>query len=369
MLTAIVGILLGNLLVAALFVPALRELQGILKGFSAIELPHRNVWPSAKNMTGEQLYEAKERAATEFNRLFREYSISFGTFKKVGTVFVAATIVLACVVIWQLHASAQLRVLLVALLVGAIISVGLFLQRTLAPTPSQLVSIDFLQNNFANLHLDSLFDCSGIHVAFGRKDLGDRVINFSIGQNLMFSGYRLLTVVSNPECSEMYFVAYGEVDGRVPFQHIWTPEVQMFSTLLGDFSLSDAMLASPLLRLSSWLFVPTPEGWEPQGAVHPRFLSQEITTDWVGTIDIVISPTRFAWRSVDETVGFERKSLLGFSSWVITGLTTPTANSPQSLLTMFKDQVEHCGRIKSQDYPGGIRVQARGEGATHNRRG
>ncbi len=358
MLTAIVGILLGNLLIATLFAPSLQELRGILKGFAAIELPYKSAWPGAKQMTAEQRQNAKERAVGDFNRLFREYSMSFNAFKKVGTVFVTAIIILACAVVWPMHVSVRMRLLFMALTVSAIVAIGSFLQRALAPTPSQLVSIDFLQNNFANLHLSSLFDCSGLHIEFGRKDLSDRVMHFSIGQNLMFSGYRFLTVVSNRECSEVYFLAYGQIDAGVTFEHVWTPELQMFSTPLGDFSLSDTMLANPLLRLNSWLFVPTPRGWVRPSSVHPQFLSQEVTDDTAGGIGIIISPTHFVWKSVDENVNFERKFLSGFASWKVTRLIAPSADSPQTLLKMFKDRVEHCRRVKSQDYPDGITVRA-----------
>jgi hypothetical protein len=159
-----------------------------------------------------------------------------------------------------------------------------------------------------------------------------------------------------PTTSQVYFVAYGQIGRAVNFQQIWTPELQLFSTPLGDFSLIDAMLASPLLRLHSWLFVPTPQGWVPPKCVNPRFLSQDVTDDLGGAPGIVISPTNFTWRSVDEKVEFERSSLLGFDFWKITRLTVPAVDSPQRILRMFKHKVEHCRRIECHDHPTGVTV-------------
>ena len=91
---------------------------------------------------------ANEVAAREFNRLFREYTISFAAFKKLGFVFVAAIILLVGTVVWQTPLTVGPRVAFLLLLAGIIFLVGLYLQRSIAPTPAQLASIDFLQNNF-----------------------------------------------------------------------------------------------------------------------------------------------------------------------------------------------------------------------------
>jgi hypothetical protein len=246
MLTAIVGILLGNLLIATLFAPALRELRGVLGSFEDIQLPHR-AWFGARQMSAAQRLEAKETAASDFNRLFRKYTMSFNAFRKVGVVFIIAIVILACSVAWQMSLTVETFIIRTLLFVGLIVFAGRFLQMAIAPTPVELISIDFLQNNFANLHLSSLFNCSSVHIDPGRE-LHETVMHFNINQNVMFSGYRFLTAVSNPENSQVYFVAYGQIDRRVNFQQTWTPEIQLFSTPLGDFSLSDAMRVSPSLR-------------------------------------------------------------------------------------------------------------------------
>lgn len=136
--------------------------------------------------------------------------------------FVTAIIILACVVAWQMSSNIGIRILWMALFVGAI-----FLQRASAPTPGQLVSIDFLQNNFANLHLSPLFDCSRLHINFGRM-LGsdDPLAHFSIYQRFMFLRYKFVMAISDQECSRVYFVAYGQMDTTVNFQQEWTPEIQ-----------------------------------------------------------------------------------------------------------------------------------------------
>jgi hypothetical protein len=182
-------------------------------------------------------------------------------------------------------------------------------------------------------------------------------MHFNISQNMMFSGYRFLTAVSNSENSQLYFVAYGEMDRRVNFQQIWTPEIQLFSTPLGDFSLTDAIRVSPSLRLHSWLFVPTPRGWINPKKVNPRFLSQDITESMGGTVGIILNLSNFVWASIDENVEFGRKSAIGLKFWKITQLIVPAADSPQRILRMYKNKLEHCSGIQSHDYPDGITVK------------
>lgn len=357
MLTAIVGILLGNLLIATLFAPAIQNLREILNRFANIQLPARNTLPGAKQMTSEERNNAEETATREFNHLFREYVISFNAFKKVGSIFVSAITVLACVVAWQLSPSIGTRLLWITLFAGAVFGAGLFLQRAIAPSPSQLISIDFLQNNFANLHLSSLFDCSDLHINFGRM-LGSRdpLAHFSIFQNLMFLGYKFLMTVSDQACSRLYFVAYGQMGGSVNFQQVWTPEVQTFSIPIGDFSLAEAIRHSESLHLNMWLFIPTPKSWVADKSLHPRILRDEVTERLGNQTGIRLYSNNCGWNSLDDNVDFERRSLLGFSFWKISRLIVPAADSPQAILRMFKSKVERCRSIQSQDYPSGIEV-------------
>jgi len=357
MLTAIVGILLGNLLIATLFAPALQKLREILSKFADIQLPHGSAWPGEERMTFKQRHEAEETAARDFNLLYREYQMSFNAFKRVGAVFVAAIIILACVVAWQMTSSIRMRLFWTSLFVVAICYAGLFLQRAIAPAPSQLISIDFLQNNFANLHLSSLFDCSDLHINFGRM-LGarDPLAHFSIFQKLMFLGYRFLMTISDQECSRLYFVAYGQMDASVNFQQTWTPEIQTFSIPLGDFSLSEAIRNSESLHLNLWLFIPTPKGWVPEKNLHPRILIEPITEKLGERTGIRLHSSTCVWDSLDTNVDFERRSVAGFAFWKVTRLIVPAANSPQAILRIFQRRVEQCRRIQCQDYPSGIEV-------------
>lgn len=361
MLTAVVGVLLGNLLIATLFAPALQKLREILAQFAEIELPYESSWPGAERMTDAQRRRAEQAAARDFNRLFREYTMSFGAFKRVGLVFVAAITVLACVVAWQITASTLMRLALMALFVSVVCSTGLFLQRAIAPTPSQLISIDFLQNNFANLHLSSLFNCSDIHINFGRM-LGSRdpLAHFGIFQNLMFLGYRFLMAVSDERCSRVYFVSYGSLNSDITFQHMWTPEIQTFNTPLGDFSLMEAIRVDKVLQLNFWLFIPTPRGWAREKNLHPRILTDPITERMGDETAIRFQSSTCTWDSLDANVDFERTFSAGLSRWKLTRLAVPTANSPQAILKAYQRKIERCRRIQSYDYPKGIEIKDTG---------
>jgi hypothetical protein len=355
MLTAIVGILLGNLLIATIFAPALQELRKILGKFEAIRLPYRPIFGGEK-LPAEERAAAKDAAAADFNRYFREYAMSFNAFKKVAAVFLIAILILALSAIWQLSKTVESRMFGTMVFVLATIAAGRFLQRALAPTPAELVSIDFLQNNFASLHLSSLFDAARVRIDPGRE-LHETVMHFNISQNLMFSGYRFLSAVSNRECSQVFFVTYGWIDPATTFQQTWTPELQYFSTQLGDFSLTDAMRVSPLLSLHSWLFVPPARGWISPKKINPRFLTQDVTDDACDRVGIVITPTNFAWESIDENVEFEREPRSLFASWRITRLKVPAPDSPQRILQMYKGRLERCHGIKCYDFPDGVNVR------------
>lgn len=356
MLTAIVAILLGNLLIGTLFAPALQELRKILTRFSEIQLPHESFWPH-EQMTPQQIHEARQEAARQFNRLFREFTISFAAFRRLAIVFAGAVLALGAVTVWQMPLSTKVKVFAIVVIVAAVTAIGLYLQRAVAPEPGQLVSIDFLQNNFASLHISSLFDCSDLRVSLGRS-LNEPIAHLSLTQDLLFFGYRFLLAVSNERRSRIFFVAYGQLDAGVVFQHMWTPDIQTFVIPLGDFSLSDAMLVDPLLSLHFWLFVPTPKSWVPEKKLHPRVLHDDITSELGGQVGIRMSQSKCSWDSVDGAIEFERKSVVGFDSWKITRLTVSNGNSSEAIVRMFRDKIEsRTCKIESYDYPNGIAIR------------
>jgi hypothetical protein len=357
MLVVIVTILLGNVVIGILLKPAFQKLRDLITRFSAIELPYRPLLQVGKQMTAEQRREAAELARREFSRLFREYVISFNAFKKVGGVFVGSVIILACAVAWNLPWGTRARILAMSVCVVAIALALAYLQRIFAPTPGQLISIDFLQNNFSNLHLDALFDCSRSRIDYGRPlGSGDPVMHFSLFQEMMFLDYKLLIAVTNAECSRIHFVAYGPIDSDTDFNQYWTPQLAHFSAKLGDFSYSDALLSSKLLHLHLWLFIPTPKGWVKKQADSPRSLDDALTVQMGGNIGSPLISDSCSWNSIDLRVEFEKKSYCGFSSWKILLVDVPTDNSPQAIVRMYKEKVERSKSIESADYPDGIGI-------------
>ena len=357
MLTAIVGILLGNLLIATLFAPALHTLRQILGEFANIELPFDDAFLTERKASPQQRQVVEQKAAKEFNRLFREYTMSFEVFKKVGMVFVAAIIILACVVAWQMSSTLYVRLIWAAMFIGSIVAAGWYLQRAIAPSPRRIVLIDFLQNSFANLHMSSLFDCADLHINFGRAlAASDPMMHFSIFQDILFTGYRFLMTVSDEQCSRIYFASYGVVNATTTFQHFWRPDIQTFELRIGDFSFSAAFKSCPFLFLNLWLFVPTAKGWALEPNQHPRILSEPITEELGGDVGIRYHSSNCGWERVDECVQFERRTRLGIDFWKVVRVDLPGKNSPQSILRAFKDKIEHCRGIQSQDYPHGLEV-------------
>ena len=131
MLTALAGILLGNLLIATLFGPALKELRQILMKFERIALPYRPLFDD-KNASATDRQDAAEKAATKFNVLFRQYSMSFGAFKKVGLVFTAGIVGLGWLTISRLPVPNSFRILGAIGFAACIAAIGRFLQRAIA---------------------------------------------------------------------------------------------------------------------------------------------------------------------------------------------------------------------------------------------
>lgn len=354
MLTAIVGILLGNLLIATFFAPALARLRDILDKFASIELPHNN--PFEEELTAEQRHRAEKIAQAEFNKLFREYVISYQVFRKIAIVFVIAIILLACAVVWQTPLDLTLRLLVMGVSVATIVVVGLLLKRAVAPTPGQLVSIDFLQNNFANLHLESLVDCSHFHVNFGQGLMTvDPMMHFGFFQKLLFLGYRFFLAITNDDCSRVYFASYGQLDSSSNFRHCWTPAIRAFEIPLGDFSYSDALKETNVLNLHLWLFIPTAEGWLKPKANNPYFLSEEITSMMGNRVGIKLCSSDCHSSSLDTAVNFDRKSFFGFHSWSISRIDVAQKESPQAVLQTYKKQIEQAKNIISMDLPSGRR--------------
>ncbi len=116
MLTAIVGILLGNFLIATLFAPSLKRLRDVLDKFAQIQLPFESIWPLLEEQPGDDATRrrAAEKATSEFNLYFREYCIAFDPFKRLGYVFVGAILVLVCAVVWQSAIALRIRLLGIA---------------------------------------------------------------------------------------------------------------------------------------------------------------------------------------------------------------------------------------------------------------
>ena len=244
------------------------------------------------------------------------------------------------------------------LFTGAIFGAGLFLQKTLAPTPSELISIDFFQNNFPNLHLSSFFDCAGLHISFGRALASrDPFMHFSLFQKLMFLGYKFLLAISDEKCSRLFFVAFGRLDSSVDYRHMWTPQIQTVEIPLGDFSLAKALQETKSLHLNLWLFIPTPKGWAKEKNLHPRMLSQEITTRLGDNVGVGLYSGNCTWDSVDTNLEFERRVILGFPRWQITRLVIPSAESPQAILQALSGKVPGCKGIQCYDYPQGVQIE------------
>ena len=182
-------------------------------------------------------------------------------------------------------------------------------------------------------------------------------MHFQIHQELMFVGYRFLAVVSDPECSRVFFAAYGHIDHKTDFDQMLGPEFQYFSTRIGDFSMRDAMTVSELLTLNCWLFIPNPRGWTSSEKLCPRFAVHELTDDKIGRVGINYRPTRFSWSSIDESVEFERRWKAGSEFWTINQVQAAPSSSPQRILAMYKDRVMNCRTIESHDHPAGITVR------------
>src|SRR5713226_7947960 len=119
MFTAIIGILLGNFLIATLFAPSLKRLRDVLDKLTQIRLPFESVWALLGDQPDEAaLLRARNAATSAFNLYFREYSMAFSAFKRLGYVFLSAVVVLGCAAAWQTAFPTKVRLALMATSTG-----------------------------------------------------------------------------------------------------------------------------------------------------------------------------------------------------------------------------------------------------------
>lgn len=357
MLTAIVGILLGNFLIGILFAPAVARARSVLDRFSEIHLPFKSIWADLADAQdrSRQLEEYtldRLKAVEDFNLCFRQYCIAFKSFQRVGTIFLVAVTVLVGMAVLQIPMGGWARATASLASIALVLFVALFLQRIIAPSPSRLTSIDFIANNFPNLHLNNLFEIADIRVDFGRELASrDDQLHFKLATKVSFTGYKLLLAVTDAQCSRLYYAAYGTVDTHSHFIHNWRPEFPRFVLPLGDFSYIEPMRQAGELNLHLWLFIPTPHGWitETPDCPHYNVTGMNIPH----TVGVRLESDICHWNSLDEGVTFKRSVSFGVARWKILEVDRSDRLSPRNVVEKYASKVLRTRKLDTELFPGG----------------
>lgn len=357
MTAALVGVLIGNFLIGTLFAPSLRKLRDIFDSFGRIEIAYglRGGDPNRhqRDFVGDQ-----ERVVEQFNGSFRNYMIAYGSFKRLGLVFCSALILLGCSVVWQTHYGLERKLVMCVVLAALVLATASYLQSTIAPTPSQLVTVDSLANSFSNFHMGPLFDIAKVCVAYnppvGRQDGSLRL---SLAQLIPFTGYRLLLAVTDSKCSRLYFAVHGEVGVRTSFQHVWTSEFKGSSLQLGTLPLAKMPReATRQLRLFVWLFIPTARSWQKGDYEYPHFLDSEVTSDEHGMIGYRLCSDFCSWTNLDPNVHFSRDTFGPLARWTLIQINVEVENGPQRIVKMYKQEMSRIWpsrQLSVEVYPHG----------------
>lgn len=348
--TTILSIFIGSFLVGAIFVPALQKLREGLIHFSNLSLPFEDPWEifNVESTMSDQEKEAKRKAAVEaYNRLYREYVIHYRAFIKIAKAFYFVLFALVNIAIFQLPIGYPL---LGAVVGGNILLIlfAIFLKPEMAPSPEQLVSIDYMANHFAKLHFESAIRLSEINAVWMGLLSRDQILRFTLRMAIVVSGFRILFAVTDENEERLYFLSYGLIGGHTQFQHVLRPEESTFLISLGNLDYEKLAAPRPNLKMRLYLFIPTPIGWVYEKD-HPRVVRDIVREKMDGMGAFKLESTAVDWDIVDQSVSFRRKQhFLGWEKW-----TFDLAEGASPLLSKFVEPMSRTNRIKFFIYESG----------------
>jgi hypothetical protein len=325
MLPAIISILIGNFLIGLIFKPALDHLREIREELLSVVIPldeiHARSFRLRRPWRAEEFEEADHAARHKINEIFRTYTLAYGSFKRIGIVFLIALLLLVNFTIFASFPSVFLyweAAILCALMTAIILWIARWLAVDAYPSPEQLWDQDYLVSHFSNIHPESLIRLLNIGVQRGSEE-GRSQLSLSCAVHV--TGYKFFLLMTNEDESQLYLVSYGKVDAKTKVNYVIHPEFYRWNIPLGDINPQWPNGLNLPVWLHLFVFLPTPVGWSDPYA-HPYFVSHELWVTFPFAGGESLGLTVCNPRSRDRLVMFQRKKNIFYESWELTSIGT-----------------------------------------------
>jgi hypothetical protein len=352
LLSAIVSVLIGNFLIGLIFKPAVDHLREIREKLLSVVVPLDEVnyrsFRLAKPWNAEEFEKADEASRHEINEILRKYTLAYHSFKRIGTVFLVALLVLVnfTTVTAVLSVLGAWETLFLCVLVtGTILALARWLATDAYPSPGQLLNLDYLVSHFSNIHPESLIRLLNIGVTRGREENRSQLF---LSCAVHLTGYKFFLLMTNKDESRIYVVSYGKVDGRTKVNYVIDPRFYRWNIPLGDINPQWPNGLDLPVSLHLFVFLPTPIGWSDSSA-HPYFVSHELWAPFPGGPDggagETLGMTICNSRSRDRLVNFQRKKNRLYESWELTSIGTDEDKTHfrlRRLLRFYRHELENA---------------------------
>jgi hypothetical protein len=332
------------------FRPDPSKLRELLLEFSKLTLPYIDIREEIglkPAKTPRERDAETDQAKVDYNTLFREYVIQYATFKRVAAVFLMALLLMISAAAWQLPFTYQ-KVL--SALVGCSLAIGgaAYLKPTIAPDPGNLLSIDHIGKQFANLNYLSALRLSDLKVCWACQI--DGALPFRLQLDVWLSGFKYLFAVTDKQNERLFLLSYGSISGNTKYFHVLDPGASHFAVDLGNLNYSALPKPKPELKMILWLFVPLPITWIQIGDNFPRILLSDITDKLGDRTEFLLNQPSLNIDHLDKSVTFQRKQDW-FSGITWTFETDQKANP---VLKKFAKKLKTANRIKTKIYLHGL---------------
>jgi len=355
MLPVIISILIGNFLIGLIFKPALDHLREIREELLSVVIPVDEVRARSFRLrrpwNAEKFEEADEQARHAMNEIFRKYTLAYSSFKRIGTVFFSALLLLTYLtVLLAVPAPLSLyeALILCAFATALMFFVAKWIARDAYPSPERLWNLDHLVGHFSNIHPESLIRLLNIGVQKTIEESRSRLV---LSCAIHLTGYKFFLVMTNADESQSYLVSYGKIDAKTKVSYVINPEFYRWNIPLGDINPQWPNGLDLPVSLHLFVFLPTPVGWSDPCA-HPYFVSHELWAPFPGdpnnqageTLGMTIcNPS-----SRDRSVKFKRKKNVLYETWELTSIETDQSKNHfrlRRLLYFYKHELERATNI------------------------
>jgi hypothetical protein len=355
MFSAIVSILIGNFLIGLIFKPALDHLREIREKLLSVVIPldeaHHRSFRLREPWNAEAFEKADEASRHEINEILRKYTLAYGSFKRIGIVFLGALLVLVnfTTVAAVGHALAGWETFALGVLFsGTILVLARWLATDAYPSPGQLLNLDYLVSHFSNIHPESLIRLLNIGATRATEENRSQLF---LSCAVHLTGYKFLLLMTNEDESQLSLVSYGTITEKTKVNYVIDPRFYRWNIPLGDINPQWPNGLNLPVSLHLFVFLPTPVGWIDPYA-NPYFVSHELWTPFPGgpdgTAGETLGMTVCSPRSKDKLVEFKRKKSAFYESWELTSIGTDEAQNHFRLrraLRFYKHELESATGI------------------------